>query len=301
MIFRYPGAKSKSLSILENYLQPSLETATGFHDVFVGSGALLLHLARKYPRLELHANDLDPDMADFWRVVISDEADDLCQRLRIKATIDTFYEVRAQKPTNRVGRAFRVLFLNRTCFSGLIHSAPIGGAAQLSPWKVFSLYDSNRLAKEIQEAHRLLKGRTDVTSIDGAEYAATHPAEVKYLDPPYFMRGDFHYRQRMTFTDHIRLAATLKTSTNWVLSYDNCPSINALYSWANRRPHTVLYRMTKPQGKCLYGRELLIIPPRGITRIRETARETGVPRAVDLRKGIARGEEFSSFAPIDQS
>src|SRR5438046_10113268 len=106
MIFRYPGAKNKSLSILDSYLHPFLDAAKEFHDVYAGGGALLLHVARKYPRLELHANDLDPDVADFWRVVISDQVDELCERLRIRPTIESFYEVRAQQPTKRSGRAF---------------------------------------------------------------------------------------------------------------------------------------------------------------------------------------------------
>ena len=157
-------------------------------------------------------------------------------------------------------RAYRVLFLNRTTFSGLVHGHPIGGPSQFSRFKVFHNYNGEQLVREIQEAHRILKGRIHVTCKDGAAYVREHPMAPMYLDPPYFMRGDFSYRERMRLADHLRLAEVLREAKNWVLSYDDCPAIAELYAWARCHALSALYRVNQKRRRCVTGRELVIVP-----------------------------------------
>ena len=179
---------------------------------------------------------------------------------RHNQVLGIIYEIRKRTGGSRIDRAYRVLFLNRTTFSGLIHGHPIGGPSQSSQWKIFSHYDGKQLVKEVQEAHRVLRGRTFVTCQDGAAYVHEHPTAAKYLDPPYFMRGNFSYRERMTLADHLRLADALREAKNWVLSYDDCPVIAELYSWAQCHALSALYRVNQKRKKCVTGRELVIVP-----------------------------------------
>jgi site-specific DNA-adenine methylase len=65
VIFRFPGGKGKSIHVLDPFLERLVDRRRAFTDVFVGGGGVLLHVARKYPRLALRANDLDPDIAAF--------------------------------------------------------------------------------------------------------------------------------------------------------------------------------------------------------------------------------------------
>jgi DNA adenine methylase len=185
---------------------------------------------------------------------------ELYQRLRIRPTIDLYYDVRDGPARSQVDRAFRVLFLNRTCFSGLVHGYPIGGAPQFSRFKVFSHYDGKQLVREIEEAHDLLKGRTMVTRKDGAVYVRENLTAAKYLDPPYFRRGDYSYRQKMTLADHLRLAEALRQARNWVLSYDDCAAITGMYAWADCYAISALYRVNQRRKKCVTGKELVIVP-----------------------------------------
>ena len=74
------------------------------------------------------------------------------------------------------------------------------------------------------------------------------------------MRGDFSYRERMTLADHLRLADALRKAKNWVLSYDNCPAIAELYSWAQCHALSALYRVNQKGKKCVTGSELVIVP-----------------------------------------
>ena len=260
MIFRYPGAKNQQFAALSPFLERVLEGKGRFHEVFVGGGSVLLNVAKTHPRIELHANDLDEDVMLFWAIVIGDQVGQLCEQLRIKPTIDLYYEVRDRPARTKVDRAFRLLFLNRTCFSGLIHGHPIGGPSQSSPFKVFSHYDGKQLVREIEEAHKLLKGRRIVTCKDGAAYVRENLTAAKYLDPPYFMRGDYSYRQKMTLSDHLRLAEALRSARNWVLSYDDCPAIAAIYAWAKCYALSALYRVNQKRKKCVKGKELVIVP-----------------------------------------
>jgi DNA adenine methylase len=260
MIFRFPGGKHKFLPVLDALFDRVLDGANSFHDVFVGGGSVLLHVAKKRPNVTLHANDLDMDIASFWRVVVSDEVGELCERLRIRPTIDAFYQIRAQKLSSALDRAFRVIFLNRTAFSGLWHNNPIGGRMQASRFRVFTNWTGQKMVDEIWEAHRLLKGRTVVTSVDGAGYVRAHPQSPKYLDPPYFHAGAGLYRMQMTLAGHLGLAAALRNSGKWILSYDDCPGVRELYSWAQCYTVRALYRFHQKAGKCARGDELIIVP-----------------------------------------
>ena len=94
MIFRYPGAKNQHFAALAPFLDRLLERRKAFHDVFVGGGSVLLNIAATHPRMEVYANDLDPDVALFWEVVAGNQVGELCDRLRVRPTIDLFYDVR---------------------------------------------------------------------------------------------------------------------------------------------------------------------------------------------------------------
>jgi DNA adenine methylase len=261
MIFRYPGAKNKVLHVLGPLLDRLVAGRGAFADVFVGGGGVLLHVAKNHPKLALRANDLDPDIAAFWRVVSGNEASELCGRLHIRPTLDKFYELREQKAANRLDRAFQAIFFNRCCFSGMLHGSPIGGQAQTSAFKVFSRYNADRLVDEIKAAHKLLAGRTTVTCLDAADVVEKHPTTATYLDPPYFQKGDFLYPQRMTLSDHLRLATVLRGAENWLLTYDRSPVIAGLYSWATCRVLSARYSTAGAKTGWSRNEELVITPP----------------------------------------
>jgi DNA adenine methylase len=260
MIFRYPGGKNKLLHTLDPFIEKTLEGKRSFNDVFVGGGSVLLHVAKKHPKITLHANDADDHIAAFWKTVASHRVEELCCRLRARPTVDLFYEVQGHNPTSDLDKAFRVIFLNRTAFSGLWHNNPIGGRFQSSRYRVFTNWTGTQLIEDIRDAHRLLKGRLVVTSIDGAEYVRRHLGAAAYVDPPYFQRGVGLYRSQMTLANHLRLAEELRKAQNWVLSYDDTPAVRELYAWAQCHKAKALYRFNQRGTKCVRGEELVIVP-----------------------------------------
>ncbi len=110
-------------------------------------------------------------------------------------------------------------------------------------------------------AHMLLKGRTVVTRVDGAQYVQEHPTVAKYCDPPYWVKGDVLFRQRMTLADHLRLAQSLRSAANWVLSCDRSPVIEALYNWATCHSLSAHYCVRGKKREWASGEELVIVPP----------------------------------------
>jgi DNA adenine methylase len=260
MIFRFPGSKSKLLTSLTPFLDRLVKGQKVFHDVFTGGGSVALFLAQRYPRLELRLNDLDPDLSAFWRTVAGDGVEALCARIQVRPTVELFHELRDKKAKCEVDRAFRALFFNRCCFSGLLDGSPMGGKWQASPNKVFTRYNAKRLIEEIRDAHRLLSGRTRVSGIDAVDYVRRYPDEAKYLDPPYFEKGDRLYRHRMTLAGHFSLSDALRCSTNWVLSYDRSPVIEELYQWARLNSFATKYSVSGVKRTWARSSELIILP-----------------------------------------
>ena len=82
----------------------------------------------------------------------------------------------------------------------------------------------------------------------------------KYLDSPYFGKGDLLYRQRMTLADHLRLVDALRSASNWVLRYDRSPVIEELYRWANVHTFGVKYSVSGGKSAWANGEEMVIVP-----------------------------------------
>jgi len=260
-LLRFPGSKAKLLIRLTPFLDHLLDGRMIFHDVFTGGGAVALLVAERYPRVEMRLNDLDPDLSAFWGVVAEEEVEALCDRLDIRPTIDLFYRLRHTVAKTKVERAFQALFFSRCSFSGLLHGSRLGGESQMSENKVFARFNGPRLVEQIKQAHKVLAGRTLVTCLDGARYVRRHATATMYLDPPYFQKGDKLYRQRMSLPDHLALADALRLATNWLLSYDHTPVIEALYSWARRRGVGARYSVNGKKTRWTANEELVIVPP----------------------------------------
>lgn len=235
--FRYAGSKNKLSKIILEYLALSLAQASAFAEPFVGGGSILLAIAEKYPTLPLLANDKDHWVASFWKVISSSEETEISQLLSLlenKPTISLFNHLREECPANDIEAAYRAIFFNRTCFSGILDSGPIGGQEQKSKYTIDCRYNFSALKKKIEKCHALLKNRTQVLNMDALQFMQKLENQpVIYLDPPYFVKGNGLYREKMNEGAHQELASFLQRTKNWLLSYDDCPEIKKLYQ-ANR-------------------------------------------------------------------
>lgn len=231
--FRYPGAKNKLLTTLRHHID-EIAKWDHFCDAFVGGGCVLLDVASRYRKMKLWVNDKDYWMSSFWKVVSRESDREMNELLLLMAkhpTLELFYKLKETPPNSDVEAAYRAVFFNRTTFSGILSSGPIGGKEQKSKYTIDCRWNYHKLHSKIWACHMLLKGRTEVDCKDFKHYyPLTNSNYPVYIDPPYYHKGDALYPERMSKEDHKYLAEVLQQRSNWILSYDDCPQIRELYS-----------------------------------------------------------------------
>ena len=131
---KWVGGKSQLLGQLDCFLPKRLfnEPFT-YIEPFVGGGAMLFHIIRKFPNLRRAIiNDINEDLVKAYQT-IKDNPQDLIKRLKkmeeaylkIKKEPDRkdfFLNIRAQfnaHPADAVVNTTYLMFLNKTCFNGL--------------------------------------------------------------------------------------------------------------------------------------------------------------------------------------
>jgi DNA adenine methylase len=260
MILRFPGAKTKLLPLLRPYIDRLVDGQNSFHDVFIGSGAVLLDVAQGHPSLKLYANDADAGLIAFWKIVGGKSVEAFCERiLSTKPTIKLYGSILALKPTKPEDIAFRFYFLNRTSFSGLWRGGPIGGYTQRSEWKVAEEWRPQKSVRDIVEANRLLRGRLSLSCLSGKKYVAMNSKRPLFLDPPYFS-GDRLYREKMTFAEHLELSRLLSSARKWLLTLDDNAAVRQLYSWACVHVIPARYHLDTARPRRASAQELVIAP-----------------------------------------
>lgn len=234
---RYPGGKANLLPTLLTYLEPMIIDSENFADAFVGGGSVALTVAQKYADKKLHINDLDDWIYSCWKIIVEDPSE-LIKLLDVVPTIEMFNDISNTTPTSMLDKAFRAIFFNRCCFSGIVKrngdkvkSSPIGGKEQKSKYKVNCRYNFKKLKEKILICHDVLKNRTTVSNLDIEEFLNVDLHNcVYYLDPPYLLKGSQLYNSFMTDVQHKDMAAQLQLKDNWVVSIDDDPRIRNFYS-----------------------------------------------------------------------
>lgn len=241
---RYPGSKRKMLPSIQQLIEGNIPRPKLLIEPFCGGASISLGLLEMDMVDTVLLADLDPLVAAFWQVAITD-ADWLIRAMhREPVTVDRWEYWLKSKPRSLRNRALKCLFLNRTTFSGIMgrSAGPIGGRAQASEYKIGCRFEKEPLARRIQNIKQLADDGRILGAYEGgwqsairyAEYAAAdfRPQEsVFYLDPPYIEKANRLYELRFDEADHRALARFLTEETNhrWILSYDHEPLVVDLY------------------------------------------------------------------------
>jgi DNA adenine methylase len=239
MIFRYPGGKGK---LMKHFLNDIPTTGYCFAEPFVGGGSVALAIAQRDIKKSILINDFDPWVSHFWQIITGSNQDlfnNLIKLVSHKPTIEQFNERRQkffpEDVTKRniaepLDAAFNAIFFNRTTFSGMFGSGPIGAYEQRGEYLIGCRFNPPRLQKEIKHAREVLAGRTTVTCLDFEEFLKSVPKDCfLYLDPPYYKQGESLYGASLGNGGHDRLRSVLDERLYWLLSYDNCPEIREKY------------------------------------------------------------------------
>jgi len=235
---RYPGGKAR-LGPWIAWLMRHNEISGGTYvEAYAGgAGAAMYLLLNRYVD-KIIINDLDPSINKFWKACLY-QSDDFIKL--VKSTPVTLKEREKQlkilsnhqsESTLKLG--FATFFLNRVNRSGILSGGVIGGLEQKGNYKIDARFNKSGLIQRIEKLARF-KERITVHSEDALDFLDIvekdlEPNSLIYLDPPYYNKASQLYRNFYKPEDHELVAKRINSiKTPWIVTYDNCPEIRALY------------------------------------------------------------------------
>lgn len=83
------------------------------------------------------------------------------------------------------------------------------------------------------------KGQIELYNLDALELIekikneSNNSQTIFYFDPPYYLKGASLYMSHYKNEQHIEVSNAIKTieNINWIVSYDDVPSIDSIYNW----------------------------------------------------------------------
>ena len=237
---RYPGGKARFTDFIATAINLSGEDPEIFVEPCCGGAGASIALLESERIERISLNDLDPLVANFWKVVFGKsrgtrhDINWLISKVETtKPSIDEWLNQKALKPSSIREAAWKCLFLNRTSFNGILHKAgPIGGWKQENR-TLDVRFNREKLAKRLNALYELREQVDAVECIDWklftSRYRLSKSAYV-YLDPPYYHRAEQLYGHLFNDLAHSAMRDyLLNLSTPWMLSYDDAPEIRSLY------------------------------------------------------------------------
>ena len=183
-VVKWVGGKRQLLRALEPLLPERIGT---YCEPFVGGGAMLFHLQPQ----RAYVNDINAELINLYEV-IRDDVDGLLGELAAFTNDSAcFYAVRdwdrdpeSYAKIDRVRRAARIIYLNKTCYNGLFR---VNSAGEFNT--PFGRYKNPGIVDEegLRAVHRYFAGaQLHFSCTDYAEVLDALPrGAFAYLDPPY--------------------------------------------------------------------------------------------------------------------
>jgi len=254
--FRWAGGKYYALSKLKQFWE-NLEHDE-YREPFLGGGSVFW----AKPKVKFNwLNDIDSGLIKTLNFI-----QDPKKRKKLLALFENEKEATKERyaivkniiPNTELDFVYQYYYLNRTSFSGKMKNPSWGYRPKRSlpphRWKERIIPCGDKL-EEVK-----------ITGLDFGEVMlkkAKGKKVLMFLDPPYYhAKQESHYAFSFKKNDHERLAAVCKkTPHSFFLTYDDCPEIRKLYSWANIFSLQFYYRLdnSKDNGdKRKIGSELVI-------------------------------------------
>ena len=250
---RYPGGKTRAISILNTYVKEYYPDRNILISPFLGGGSFELHCASN--GYNVLANDLFHPLYVFWSVLKHNPSDlESSVRNACPVTKDAFLRFRTtirslQTPLD-IATAYFIV--NRCSFSGATFC---GGFSQQAA-------DGRMNESAIQRLRQVDMMNITLSNEDAIEFLMKHPETsqtVIYADPPYYIDtyiygkdGDLHEG-----FNHDKFAEYIRTRNDWILSYNDCPKIRQLYDGCRFFTEKWSYGMNASKSS----NEVIILPP----------------------------------------
>ncbi|WP_434107947.1 DNA adenine methylase [Paraburkholderia caffeinilytica] len=268
---RYPGGKASLTRIIEQIVIDHELAGRHLFEPYAGSAAISIALVGDGVCPFASISELDPLLYSFWKTVFSNPSKLIRRIKKTEITLNTWHKLRplleldAPDESQLDTLAFAALFFNRTNFSGVIHSGPIGGQTQSSDYSIDCRFNRDELVERI-EALSTLGPKFDVQHSDALEVIKRQRNKrsvLFYVDPPYYLQGKKLYRYNYRLNGHVALAEALhKAKFPWLLSYDRHDVIENLYEDFHNVDQEFRYssRVSKKESELLITNVELVHP-----------------------------------------
>ncbi|CAD9194544.1 DNA adenine methylase [Acinetobacter bohemicus] len=235
---RYPGGKGKFAPFVKDLMK--VNNLTGdYLEPYAGGAGVALDLLFNNHCKNIHINDFDKAIFNFWKSVTQDTESFLKKVQDTDITITEWYRQKQvlanPKEHTSLEHGFATFFLNRTNRSGILKGGVIGGKAQSGEYTLDARFNKENLMKRI-ECIGKYRDRIHVYNEDAANLLRRVDQilpqdSLIYLDPPYYVKGQGLYRNFYIHEDHVQIRDALdQVKTKWIVSYDNCPEIKEIYN-----------------------------------------------------------------------
>lgn len=246
---RYPGGKGKFASFVKDLMQ--LNNLSGdYLEPYAGGAGVALDLLYNGYCQNIHINDFDVAVFNFWTAVTQDTDNFLQLMHETDVSIDEWFKQKEilEDPNNhtQLEHGFATFFLNRTNRSGILKAGVIGGKNQSGTYKLDARYNKKDLSKRIEKIGKY-RDQIKVYNCDALELLGKVddllPSDsLIYLDPPYYVKGQGLYRNFYIHDDHVRIRKALdKIDSKWIVSYDNCSEIKEIYRGYHQEDYELNY------------------------------------------------------------
>lgn len=270
---RYPGGKTQLSPFVLDLARTNNLNGGVYAEPFAGGAGIAWRLLLNGDMTEVWLNDIDPAVFAFWDTVVH-RPDPLCERiLRTKVTMEEWHRQRSilyDAGASSVDLAYAMLFLNRTNRSGILKAGVIGGKSQTGPYKLDCRFNKDDLIHKIQRIH-IYREVIKITRLDAEKCLRKWEKELPRrsllnIDPPYYTQGRDLYLSFYAPNDHARLAKLVRSlNVPWMLTYDDAPQIEALYSGLPIfRKSLVYYAQVKRRASELLVLAPHLLPPTGL-------------------------------------
>lgn len=239
-------------SLLLNEILPRICEHKTYVEPFAGAGWVFF---QKEPAKVEVLNDINGDIANLYRVV-RDQPHELEQRLLFTIlSRELFNEIRDQRPTDPVARAWRFLYLLKASFSA--NMTNFGYRVK----KINSAYRFKTLLDNFWPVHERLRG-CQIEQLPWWDVLARYdrPETFFYLDPPYYGHENDYGKNIFAKGDFSFMASLLKELRGrFMLSINDLPETREIFNSFNITPVKTHYSVNAGKGgNAKYRGELLI-------------------------------------------
>ena len=190
---RYPGGKSRACTKMDVYI-PDLRDYKEYREPFLGGGSVAIHITKKYPHLDIWANDLYEPLYNFWRV-LQDDGYELYKRLQelksrypdpgsAKGLFLEAKELINDYSISPLHRACSFYVINKCSFSGLTESSSFSKQASDNNF-------SMRGIEKLQGYTQIIKD-WKITNLSYEQLLTDDKKCFTYLDPPYDIKDNLY-------------------------------------------------------------------------------------------------------------